>query len=123
MKLLSALIVSLAACSLAGCYGLYGHDEVDRYAQRADTITMSAGDAKEVNARAHMLTPWPREVGDRRIPAQAERVERAMDRYYRRPMQQQGAPGVVINQNTNSNNTNSNAGVSGQIDQGGQSSQ
>jgi hypothetical protein len=101
MKLLSALIVSLAACSLAGCSGLYGHDEVDRYAQRADTITMSAGDAKEVNARAHMVTPWPREVGDRRIPAQGERVERAMNRYYRRSQEQKGAPSTVINVNAN----------------------
>ena len=50
MKLRLALIISLAAPTLTGCYGLYGHDEVDRYAQRADTVTMSAGDAKEVNA-------------------------------------------------------------------------
>jgi len=42
------LAILAAALSLGGCYGLYGHDEVDRYFQRSDTITMSAGDAKQV---------------------------------------------------------------------------
>ena|SRR5437867_783274 len=99
MKLRLALILGLAAPTLTGCYGLYGHDEVDRYAQRADTVTLSAGDAKEVNARAHMPTPWPKEVGNRRIPAQGERLERAMDRYNGRVREQKGTPSTVVNVN------------------------
>jgi hypothetical protein len=66
---------------LGGCYGLYGHDEVDRYFQRSDTITMSAGDAKEVNAVTHTIHPWPRYVGDRRIAYDARRVGAAVTRY------------------------------------------
>src|SRR6516165_11016298 len=70
-----------AAVSLGGCYGLYGHDEMDRYFQRSDTITMSAGDAKQVNAVTHTIHPWPRYVGDRRIAYDARRVGAAVTRY------------------------------------------
>lgn len=75
---------------LGGCYGLAGHDEVDRYFQRSDTITMSAGDAKEVNAVTHTIHPWPRYVGDRRIAYDAQRVGAAVTRYHatKRPVDQ-----------------------------------
>src|SRR5579863_5024354 len=66
---------------LGGCYGLAGNDEVDRYFQRSDTITMSAGDAKEANAVTHTINPWPRYVGDRRIASDARRVGAAVTRY------------------------------------------
>jgi hypothetical protein len=75
------LIVVLASLSLSGCYGLAGNDEMDRYFQRSDTITMSAGDAKQVNAVTHTINPWPRNVGDRRIAYDARRVGSAMTRY------------------------------------------
>jgi len=75
---------------LGGCYGLYGHDEVDRYLQRSDTITMSAGDAKQVNAVTHTIHPWPRNVGNRRIAYDARRVGAAVQRYgyQRQPLDQ-----------------------------------
>jgi hypothetical protein len=66
---------------LGGCYGLYGHDEMDRYFQRSDTITMSAGDAKQVNAVTHTINPWPSYVGDRRIATDARRTGAAVTRY------------------------------------------
>jgi hypothetical protein len=71
----------LAPLLLGGCYGVAGHDEVDRYFQRSDTITMSAGDAKQVNAVTHTINPWPRYVGDRRIASDARRVGAAVTRY------------------------------------------
>ncbi len=71
----------LAPLLLGGCYGVAGHDEVDRYFQRSDTITMSAGDAKQVNAVTHTINPWPRNVGDRRIAYDARRVGAAVTRY------------------------------------------
>ncbi|MGH6713661.1 MAG: hypothetical protein ACREEK_32500 [Bradyrhizobium sp.] len=71
----------LAPLLLGGCYGLAGHDEMDRYFQRSDTITMSAGDAKQVNAATHTINPWPRGVGDRRIAYDARRVGQAVERY------------------------------------------
>ena len=67
--------------SLVGCSGLYGHDEFQRYVQRSDSITLSAGDAKEVNAAAHMIHPWPRAVGDRRILADGDKMARGVQRY------------------------------------------
>lgn len=66
---------------LGGCYGVAGHDEVDRYFQRSDSITMTAGDAKQVNAVTHTIHPWPRNVGDRRIAYDARRVGSAVTRY------------------------------------------
>jgi hypothetical protein len=66
---------------LGGCYGLAGHDEMDRYFQRSDTITMSAGDAKQVNAVTHTIHPWPRNVADRRLAYDARRVGAAVTRY------------------------------------------
>ena len=69
------------ALSLGGCYGLYGHDEMDRYFQRSDTLTMSAGDAKQANAVTHTITPWPPYVGDRRLAYDARRVGGAVTRY------------------------------------------
>ena len=66
---------------LGGCYGLAGNDEMDRYFQRSDTITMSAGDAKQVNAVTHTINPWPRYVGDRRIAYDAARTGAAVARY------------------------------------------
>jgi hypothetical protein len=75
------LLAIIPALTLGGCYGLYGHDEVDRYFQRSDTITMSAGDAKQVNAVTHTIHPWPRYVGDRRIASDARRVGAAVTRY------------------------------------------
>jgi hypothetical protein len=75
------LAILATALSLGGCYGLYGNDEMDRYFQRSDTITMSAGDAKQVNAVTHTINPWPSYVGDRRIATDARRVGAAVTRY------------------------------------------
>ena len=68
-------------CRSVAATDLHGHDEMDRYFQRSDTITMSAGDAKQVNAVTHTIHPWPRYVGDRRIASDARRVGAAVTRY------------------------------------------
>jgi hypothetical protein len=73
----------LGAFMVAGCSGLWGDDEFERYSQRTDAITMSAGDAKEVNAATHMYSPWPPGVGDRRIVADSAHMQRALERYRR----------------------------------------
>lgn len=73
--------VLFAPILLGGCYGVAGHDEVDRYFQRSNSITMTAGDAKQVNAVTHTIHPWPRYVGDRRIAYDARRVGAAVTRY------------------------------------------
>jgi len=72
--------VLLAVFSLGACNGLAGNDEMDRYFQRSDTITLSAGDAKQVNAVTHTINPWPSYVGDRRIIVEAARTRGAIVR-------------------------------------------
>ena len=87
MKILPAAMVALSLLPLGACSGLYGDDEFGRYGQRSDKVTLSAGDAAQVNATTHTLDPWPPGVGDRRIPANGERMVRAIERYRRGPAQ------------------------------------
>ena len=116
----------LAPFLLGGCYGVYGHDEMDRYVQRSDTITMSAGNAKEVNAATHTIHPWPANVGDRRIAYDARRTSGAITRYgtQQRPLDQlpdMGDPTKAMGQQPpvttiqNVNTTGLGAGTGGSV--------
>src|SRR3954449_8527863 len=73
--------VLLAVFTLGSCNGFAGNDEMDRYFQRSDTITLSAGDAKQANAVTHTIHPWPSYVGDRRIVAEGAKTRGAIVRY------------------------------------------
>jgi hypothetical protein len=73
--------VLLAVFTLGSCNGLAGNDEMDRYFQRSDTITLSAGDAVQANAVTHTINPWPSYVGDRRIVVGAAKTGGAIARY------------------------------------------
>ena len=73
--------VLLAVFTLGSCNGLAGNDEMDRYFQRSDTITLSAGDAKQANAVTQIIHPWPSYVGDRRIVVSAAKTGGAIGRY------------------------------------------
>jgi hypothetical protein len=65
--------------ALSGCWP-YGNEGA-QYFYRSDTITLSAGNAKDVNAATHVIDPWPRYVANRRIPANAERMVGGIQRY------------------------------------------
>jgi hypothetical protein len=56
-------------------------DAFSEYLQRSETITPNSGNAKEVNAATHIVDPWPRYVGWRRIPINGQRMVGAVDRY------------------------------------------
>jgi hypothetical protein len=56
-------------------------DSVQPYTQRADTTALDAGDAQAVNTRIQEIDPWPRNVGNKRIPADGERMTGAVERY------------------------------------------
>src|SRR5204862_6265858 len=73
--------VLLAVFTLGSCNGLACNDEMDRYFQRSDTLTLSAGDTKQANAVTHTINPWPSYVGDRRIVSEAARTRGAIVRY------------------------------------------
>ncbi|MGP0040668.1 MAG: hypothetical protein ACLPJW_08235 [Rhodomicrobium sp.] len=51
------------------------------YSQRAEGVTLRAGDAKEANSAIHAADPWPPYAGNRKIPASGERMSRAIRRY------------------------------------------
>src|SRR5260370_2656697 len=55
-----------------------GVDYVQEYAQRSQTITLSAGNARETNAAIHVIDPWPRYAGNKRIPANGQRMAGAV---------------------------------------------
>ena len=78
------------------CSGLWGDDEFQHYVQRSDRMTMSSGDAKEVNAMAHIPTPWPRGVNDRRIVSDSAHMQHALDRYRRSARTPDPMPDVTL---------------------------
>jgi hypothetical protein len=54
---LGAIALSLV---LGGCWSGFYDDSSAQYLHRTDTITLSAGNAKDVNAATHVIDPWPR---------------------------------------------------------------
>jgi hypothetical protein len=89
----------LGACQQSG---LWGYDEGLRYTQRLDTVTDSAGDAKEWNRVVHTDHPYPRYAYDHRIPVDAHITHNAI-RCYR-------AGGERISPQTTSNSTATTSG-------------
>jgi hypothetical protein len=75
------LIPLAAAVLLGGCgYGTYEYPPA-QYVNRSQTITMSAGNAQEINEATQVIDPWRREARKRRIPANGERMVNAAERY------------------------------------------
>jgi hypothetical protein len=65
----------------ASAASAWDQDFLGMYLQRSDKITLSAGNAKDVNTATHFVDPWPRNVGNRRIPGNGERMAGAAERY------------------------------------------
>jgi hypothetical protein len=78
-NIIRTFAISAIAAAAAGCWP-YGNEGA-QYFHRTDTVTLSAGNAKDVNAAVHVIDPWPRQVGNRRIPANGDRMVGAMQRY------------------------------------------
>lgn len=71
-----ALVVSgLAGCLLGGCS--------DIYYDRRDTVALSAEDHIDSNRVAQMVDPWPRDVGNKNIAFNGERIQAGVERYRR----------------------------------------
>jgi hypothetical protein len=91
MTKIARTIAGLAlAGAAAGCWP-YGNEGA-QYFHRSDTITLSAGNAKDVNAAIHVIDPWPRNVHNRRIPANGDRMVGAVQRYQGRQVQRGQTP-------------------------------
>ena len=96
-RLLGSLLL---AAALGGCWSGIYENPAAQYVARSDTVTLSAGNAKDVNAAAHVIDPWPRNVKDRRISGNGERMVGAVQRYQRpqagrTPGQGLGRPGAT----------------------------
>jgi hypothetical protein len=92
MKKLIRGLVGLMLLTAGGCaqyssmpvttYQWYNPaDAVQQYVQRADKVTLTAGNAEEVNTRIQETDPWPRNVGNTRIAADGKRMADAVYRY------------------------------------------
>jgi hypothetical protein len=89
-EIIRAVTLIAAAGALGGCWNGPYESPAAEYARRTDTITLGAGNAKDVNAATHVIDPWPRRVGNRRIPGNGERMVNAIGRYKGRST---GGPG------------------------------
>ena len=92
MKKLTQLLAGLMVLIAGGCaqysslpvttYQWYNPaDAVQQYVQRADKVTLTSGNAQEVNTRIQETDPWPRNVGNTRIAADGKRMADAVYRY------------------------------------------
>jgi hypothetical protein len=70
-----------ASVSIAWADGADPEDFFGRYFHRSDTIALGAGNAKAVNANAQIIDPWPAGIGNRRHPADGQRMTQAVQRY------------------------------------------
>jgi hypothetical protein len=75
------LLTAVGGCMQTATRYDPGVDYIQEYAQRSQTITLSAGNAKETNLAIHAIDPWPRYVGNKRIPANGQRMAGAVERY------------------------------------------
>jgi len=91
MKIILAIAVVFGSATI-GCWAGEYESNFDQYFQRSDTITLSAGNAKEVNATIHTIDPWPRRSANRRIPANGARMIGAIQRYRSNQQTQSNAP-------------------------------
>ena len=76
-----ASLRALAAPVLVICCLLTSEDPFNQYFERKDGITLGAGNAKSVNSATHIIDPWPRNVGNTRIPGNGQRMGGAIERY------------------------------------------
>ena len=111
-----ALLVAGSLASSAA--SAWDQDPFQMYFQRSDKITLWEGDAKAVNAATHVIDPWPRYVGNRRIPVNGDRLSRAVERYrqgsYRQPAPPIFSPyGAVIGISAGGGGAGGGAGAGG----------
>ena len=81
MKTCLIASAALAAVLFSNGASAWDQEPFAMYFQRSDTVTLGAGNARDVNAATHIIDPWPRYVGNRRIPGNGDRLSRAVARY------------------------------------------
>src|SRR5262249_56485474 len=51
------------------------------YWDRRDTVAFQSGNSNAANKVVHVIDPWPRAAANRRMEADGERMQRAVERY------------------------------------------
>jgi len=110
MRIARLLACLSLAAALGGCWGTVTENPAAEYFRRTDTIVPDAGEAMKVNAVTHVVDRWPPYVGDRRIPADGERMVTAVQRTHRPAAQGRGRGGASVVQSTTSESTSTQAG-------------
>jgi hypothetical protein len=93
MRIARPLCSLTLATALGGCWSGIYENPAAQYVHRSDTVTLSAGNAKDVNAAIHVIDPWPPYVGNRRIPGDGGRMVGAVERYQRPQTGRSPGPG------------------------------
>ena len=88
------LASSIMLGPIAGCAPGAVDGPASQYIQRTDKVTLGAGNAQAVNAINNIIDPWPPRVGDRRIPANAERMASGIARYRAQSQQRSSAQSI-----------------------------
>ena len=60
---------------------LLGACSSDYYYDRRESVSFHAGNAVETNKVTHIIDPWPPAAADRRLVADGQRMQRAIERY------------------------------------------
>ena len=81
LKISSLARILTGQAAVMCCLALPWDDPFEQYFQRKDTVTLGAGNAAAVNSATHVINPWPRNVGNTRIPGDGERMAGAVQRY------------------------------------------
>lgn len=81
MSRTSFLARILAGPAAICCLLLPWDEPFEQYFARKNGVTLGAGNAKSVNSATHIIDPWPRYVGNARIPANGQRMSGAVERY------------------------------------------
>jgi hypothetical protein len=74
-------MVFACQAALICCFVFPWDDPLDQYFQRKNGVTLEGGNAAAVNSATHIIDPWPRNVGNTRIPGNGERMAGAVERY------------------------------------------
>lgn len=77
----NAAIVFAMVAGFISPVAAWDQNPFDQYIARQTGVTRGAGDAKDRNAAIQTVDPWPRYVGDTRIPGNATRLSGAIRRY------------------------------------------
>jgi hypothetical protein len=93
-RVLPALAFACAASSSIA-RGQSFDDVFGAYFQRTEGVMVGAGDAKEANAAAQTVDPWPPQVRNRRIPANGPRMTGAIERYQDVKRLKESAPPIA----------------------------